>query len=194
MINKEKQLQILKKLGPFDIKTATTKTGISITTLKRWTQEGLIRKIGRGLYVHPESLEDPAVEDFCAACAHFGKKSAVGGLTALFHYGLIEQVPTQIWMIVPPSSKTRLSLYRLIRSKTPFSVGIDDHGSFRITSIERTLVEALKYSTKIGVRTAIAAIRTAIRDRKTTEVKIGRMADKLKMKSVLIKYWETFVE
>jgi predicted transcriptional regulator of viral defense system len=107
---------------------------------------------------------------------------------------LIEQVPNQLWMIVPQECKTRISLYRIIRSKTPSNVGIEDHGHYRITSIERTLVEALKYANKIGLRTAIGAIRVAIKDGKTTEVKIGRMAEKLKMKSILVKYWETFVE
>lgn len=194
MINKNHALITLKKLGPFSPKTAQKKAGISATTLKRWVKAGILQKSGRGLYIHPESLEDPRMEDFSAACAHFGKDSAVGGLTALFYYGLIEQVPTQIWLIVPTGTKTKISKYRTIRTNTSFKEGIDKHDGFRITSIERTLIEGLKFQSKIGLRTVIGAIRRAIKEKKTNEVKIGKMATKLNMRSTLVKYWETFVE
>ncbi len=185
---------ILKKLGTFDLKTAMKMTGASRTTIFNWVKKGKLNKAAPGLYVHPETKIEPEYEDFVAACDFFGKKSAVGGLTALFYYGLIEQVPHQIWMIVGPKQRSTITKYRPIRTKTNSKIGIDIIHGFRITSIERTLIEALKFSTKIGLRTAIGAIRRAIKDGKTSEVKIGKMAIALGMRSILIKHWETFVE
>ncbi len=89
--------------------------------------------------------------DYQVACTKFGPKSAIGGLTALFHYGLIEQVPGQVWVLVPPNQITHARLYRLIRTKINPDRGIINENGYRIVSVERAVLEGLKMAKEIGL-------------------------------------------
>lgn len=170
------------------------KMGVSKPTLTRLVKEKKINHLARGLYIHPDSkVVKPEELDFIVATKIFGKRSVIGGLTALFHYILVEQVPQQIWVIVPSDIKTRSNFYRLIRTKKISNEGIIDNGRYKITSVERTLVDALTYSSKFGIRTAIEAITRAIKRKQTTVKKISDTAIRMKQEKVLKKHWETII-
>jgi predicted transcriptional regulator of viral defense system len=178
----------LKKMGPFTTAQAK-KLGLSQSTLSRLIQDGRIRRIGRGLYLHPKALVIREI-DFQIACEKFGPQSAVGGLSALFYYNLIEQVPTQTWVIVPPEVSSRNRLFRLVRTKTDVTTSIVAKDRYRIVSLERALIEGLKFSSKIGERVALKAVRTALTNKQTSEAKLGKMAEALNLKNVLYRYFE----
>jgi hypothetical protein len=93
-------------------------------------------------------------------------------------------------VIVPPKTQSRERIYRLIRTKADLQTGILSQKGYRIASVERALIEALKLSMKIGERTALKAVRTALTKRMTTEAKLGQMAKALKLESVLVRYFE----
>ncbi len=181
----------LKKLGVFTLAQAQ-KLGLSQQSLSKLVQKEKLRRVSRGLYLHPKAHIDREIE-FQIACAKFGSNSAIGGLSALFYYNLAEQVPQQTWVIVPPEKITSQKEYRLIRTKTSLDKGVVTGKGYRIVSIERAIIEGLKLATKIGERTAIKAARDAIKDRQTTLTKIGKMAKDLKLDSVLTKYFEAIV-
>jgi predicted transcriptional regulator of viral defense system len=181
----------LKKMGPFTLAQAK-KLGLSQQYLSKLVKEEKINRVGRGIYLHPKASVVREI-DFQIACAKFGTKSAVGGLTALFYYNLAEQVPHQTWVLVPPEKITSDQNYRLIRTKTPLDLGIIEKNNYRIVTIERAIVEGLKLATKLGERTAIKAARDAIRQRLTTMNKIGNMAKDLGLRSYLTKYFEAIV-
>ena len=183
----------LLAIGPFTSDQALKVTGVSQPTLSRWVKEGLLHRIARGLYLHPKSKVETETLDFVIACSKFAPKATIGGLTALYHYGLINQPPGQIWVLVPSERVNRDTRYRCLRTTTPFMYGIKRYPHYNITNLERTLLEALKYATKIGERTALQATRRALEDGLTTEAKLGRMATTLKMRKVLEKYWEAIV-
>ncbi len=189
-MDSKRQLVQLKKIGVFTPDTAKKKYGLSQTMLSRLASEGSLLRASNGYYIHPQSKLPAENVDYAVACSRFGPKSVIGGLTALFHYHLIEQVPQNIWIIVPPSKMSRNKIYRCLRSKKYLKYGIEDNGCFRITSLERTLIESLNFSSKIGIRIIIQAIRRAIADGLTSEKKLGVMAERLKMRSALHKYWE----
>lgn len=183
----------LKSLGLVTASEARKKLRISQPTLSRWVKSGEIRRLSHGIYVHPE-FDIPAQElDFAIACARFGPKSAIGGLSALFHYGLIDQPPSQVWVVVPPNKVDGNNFYRRLRTKTPLKHGIDYFDHYRMTNVERTLIEALKFAVKIGPRIAIHATRKALHDGLTSEKKLGEMATKLKLRTVIEKHWESIV-
>lgn len=183
----------LKKLQIFTAAEAKKKAKVSQPTLSRWLELGIIERVSRGLYLHPECGIAAENIDFIIACKKFGPTSAIAGLSALFHYGLIEQVPQQIWILTPPNRVNTDKKYRCLRTKAASKIGIVDEDNFRITNIERTLLEALKHFTKIGERIALQATRKAIQDGLTTEVKLGKMANSLKFKRILEKYWEAII-
>ena len=167
--------------------------GVSQATLTRLVKKGAISRISFGLYAHPGWKIPPQEIDFAVACARFGPKSAIGGASALFHYGLLEQPPSQIWVVCPPQKYGNKRFFRLLRTKTSPKEGIDKFKFYRITNIERTVIEALRFSSKIGTRIAINAGRKALQQGLTTEKKLGEMARKLKLRFVIEKFWESIV-
>ncbi len=182
----------LKKLGVFNISDAI-KVGISQPTLSRMTKQGSVIRVARGLYVHPESNIQSEKIDFIIACKKFGKKSYITGLSALFHYHLIEQVPNQIWLSVPDTTRTTVTKYNIIRVNKFQTEGIIRSKYYKIASIERALVDCLKYSSKIGIRTVISATTRAIIDKKTKIENIIKLSKKLNLDKTLSKYWEPII-
>ena len=73
--------------------------------------EGIERAVG-GVIPLPDLIaqEDPRTFQWNVACARFGPRSLIGGMTALFHYHLIPQVPNQVWVVVPPEKKSTKSV------------------------------------------------------------------------------------
>lgn len=179
----------LKKLGVFRMEDAK-RIGISQSSLSRMASSGRIERLAPGLYKHPKASISGEELDFAVACTRFKPDAVVGGMTALFHYGLIEQVPQRIWVMLPYERRVHDPLYRCIRTKTPFDKGVDVHKHYRITSLERTIVEAFRYASKIGLRTAFRAARTAIQENRTTLQKIYREAKVLGLERFIQRHWE----
>lgn len=185
-----------KKIKQFELQTAAQlrkHLGVSQATLSRMVKDGSILRLGFGFYAQPDCKIPPQEVDFAVACARFGPQAAIGGLTALYHYKLTDAPPGQIWVITPPEKSDHNTFYRTLRTKTSPKEGINHFEFYRMTNIERTIIEALRFSTKIGERTAINAARTALKEGLTTERKLGEMAKKLKLRSFFEKYWEAIV-
>ena len=189
---KAKHLEKLLRLGVFHQKEAV-RAGVSAPTLSRLVQEGRILRLDQDIYRHPEADIDADTEDFVVACMKFGPHSVIGGATALFHYHLIDQAPAQIWVLVPPSKLSRTKLYRCLRTKTDLTIGVEDHGRYRITTIERSIIEAFRYASKLGLEMAIKAAKFGISQQLTTPVKIARQARALGLESTISKYWEILI-
>ena len=182
---------MLKKLGPFTLAQAK-EIGLRSQTLSALVKEGKILHLSRGIYLHKKAKVNREI-DFQIACIKFGPEAVIGGLSALFYYNLVEQVPQQTWVLVAPEKKTSEKNYRLLRTKIRLNKGVVNKKGYRIVSIERAIVEGLKLTTKIGERTAIKAARDALHQKHTTLSKIGAMAKSLGLDSSLTKYFEAIV-
>ena len=167
------------------------KLGFSQPTIARAVARGELIRLEHDLYRHPESKLNLAAEEYAVACAHFGSEAAIAGLTALFHYSLTDQAPRQIWINVPTRKRTRNPRYRLLRTQIATDVGVVSEEFFRITTIERTLVEALRHATKIGLETALRACRQSFIDEKTTPQRVLQMARDLGIETSVLRYWES---
>lgn len=187
-MTKSQESKLIKK-GVFTLNDAE-QIGVPQYAVSRLVKAGKLKRVGRGLYLH-ENAAAGADTTFEIAYAKFGPTSAIGGMTALFHYNLIEEVPSQTWIVVPPNIWTKEKGFRLMRTKSGTEIGIIEENGYKIVSIERALIEALKFSTKIGLRVAIKAVRTAIKDKHTTMTKLRKMAADLKLESVLARNLES---
>ena len=190
-----KKINNLNKLGVFTAKEARNLLSISQPTLYRLKQEGLIERVARGLFIHSSAKIEHENLDYIIACKTFGSKAVIGGLSALFYYNLVEQVPLNIWVLTPPS-KTKSIIqkkYRLIRTKLSLKVEVKEKNQFKIVSLERALIEGLKHESKIGEGIVFAAIKKALQGQLTTEGKLARAARKLKITNILEKKWELIV-
>ncbi|PWU22201.1 MAG: hypothetical protein C5B49_01305 [Bdellovibrio sp.] len=189
----ETAINSLKRRGLMTAQEVQKRLNVSQPTISRLVKNGILRRFGHGLYAHPDWEIPPEEIDFAVACAKFGPTAAVGGLSALFHYGLFDQPPHQVWVITPPQKSDHNTFYHTLRTKTSTKHGINTLKFYRITSVERTVLEALKFASKIGPRIAITAARTALQKGLTSEKKLGEMARKLKLQAVLEKHWEAIV-
>ncbi len=177
----------LNKLGRFTFKQAR-EAGLTQSEVAHLLKTNIIEKINRGIYEVVASSLDPATRDYTTACLTFGESSVIGGLTALFYYGLVEEVSSKIWVLVPPSTYSTNKLYRLIRTKLDLTVGVDKHADFRMTSLERTIVDTFVFSAKIGEKIAYRAALRAIKEKRTTPEKIFRLANKLGVMKRLVEH------
>lgn len=189
-MNKSQEAK-LKKIGIFTLAQAN-ELGISQQSLSKLIKQEKIKRIERGVFLHPEAELDREY-DFQIACAKLGSEAVIGGLSALFHYNLIEQAPKQIWVLVPPHKIIRHHSYRLFRTKIPLDKGVVTGHGFKVVTLERAIMEAFKLASKIGERTAIHACRVAIQRKQTTIKKIGMMAKELGLDSYLTKYFEAII-
>jgi predicted transcriptional regulator of viral defense system len=181
--------QSLKKLGIFTLAEAS-EVGFSQPTISRLVSGGEVLRIQQGIYRHKDAQVDFEHLDLIVAAKRFGPDAVIGLMSALAYYSLIEQVPQQIWVLVPPQVKTTSRLYRCVRTKTNLVAGIDRHRNYAITNLERTIVEAFKYSSKVGLDVAVYAARTAIKRQLSTPAKLLKQAKALKMERYIIRHWE----
>ena len=183
-----RQESAIKKLGIFTLAQGRD-IGLSQQDISRLVTAKDLKRVGRGIYLHPDAKLDRDV-GFQIASAKFGPEAAIGGLSALYHYSLAEQVPGHVWVLVPPGKRTRVGGYKLIRTKTSLDREIADDKGYRIVSVERAVLEGLKFITKIGERTAIKAARESLASRQTTEMRLAKAAQKLGLEAVLAKHLE----
>ncbi len=179
----------LKNLGVFNTQDAL-QAGFSQPTLSRLAASGEIIRLEHGIFHHKNAKLNFAHLDFIVATKRFGHDCVIGLMSALTFHGLIEQVPEQIWILVPPAVKTSSRRYHCMRVKTSLKIGIELHKNFAITNIERTICEAFKHSTKVGLDVAVRAARFALKKKLTTAPKILKQAKELKMEKFVIRYWE----
>lgn len=182
----------LKNLGLFSAKDVVP-LGIDRVTLSRWTEAGKIERVGRGLYWHPDGKIEADELDFAVGCRICGPQSFVGGMTALFHYNLLNSPPVKIWMIAPHGKVTANKKYHVIQSNGNLSAGVIKEKFYRVSSLERTLVEVLRYTNKVGLDTALTASISAIQSNQTSPEKILRLAKKIGLASAVMKHWEVLI-
>ncbi len=179
----------LKKLGIFTAKEAIEQ-GFSQPSISRLAKSGELIRLEQGIFRHRDAKLNFESLDYVVATKRFGDRSVIGLLSALSYHGLIEQVVEQIWILVPPNIKTNSHRYRCIRVKTNLSIGIERHKQFAVTNIERTIIEAFKYSSKIGLDVAVRAARFALKQKLTSASKIMKQAKEIKMERFIVRHWE----
>lgn len=159
---------------------------------------GLLRRAGRGLYVHPDN---PLTENHSFALV--GKRApeaVICLLSALRFHELTTQIPSETWIAVHPKSRPpqipELSL-RIVRFSGPaLTEGFEKHViegvPVRITNIAKTVADCFKYRNKIGRDIAVEALRDALNSRRTSVNEIARYAGICRVTQVLRPYLEIY--
>lgn len=164
---------------PFSLKDALN-MGLSRSELKRLQEEGVVQKLARGLYA-PMTEDWTEEDEFRAATTLVGEPSAICLFSALSFYHLTDLIPNQTWIMVPAHKRSQYENLRLFRCRDPrWKIGIKKENGYYITSIERTIVDSLRYQRLIGTNTATEALRQSVEEEKVKVQDLWEMSKHLK--------------
>ena len=136
--------------------------------LRRLCDEGLLRRVARGLYALAEA--EPGSGRMLAEAAKRVPGGVVCLLSALEFHGLTTQAPFQVWIAIdtkawkPRASGLPLRVTRF--SGRAFTEGAEMHEIERVPvkvySPAKTVADCFKYRNKIGLDVAIESLRDGL--------------------------------
>jgi predicted transcriptional regulator of viral defense system len=139
--------------------------GIHPETLYRMRDEGLLEPLSRGLFRLAEQ-PDLGSPDLVAVTLR-APQSVICMISALSFHGITTQTPHVVDLALPREARRPqidyppVRIYRMV--SRIFQCGIEQHWidgrTIRVYSPERTLVDCFRYRNKIGLDTAIEALR-----------------------------------
>jgi len=171
--------------------------GVSRKNLKRLSDQGVIEKIGRGLYrvAASEATEHQSLVEACARVTH----GVVCLLSALRFHGLTTQNPFAVWLAIdrkawlPRVDYPPLQVVRF--SGEALKSGVETHVlqgvQVRVYSPGKTVADCFKYRNKIGPDVAIEALKDCIAKRLCTFDDLWRFARICRVANVMRPYLES---
>lgn len=173
------------------------KDGIPRQYLRQAKDRGLVRRIGRGLYVAADS---PATEHHSLAeAAKRVPNGIVCLLSALRFHQLTTQSPHEVWMAIPRKARRPRVDHpplRIVR----FSGAALEYGvlakkvegvPIRVYNPAKTVADCFKYRNKIGLDVALEALRDCYRQRKATMDELWEAAKVCRVARVMQPYLES---
>ena len=165
-------------IGPSDLR----ELGLHRMVLTRLTDEGLLERVGRGLYrlAGAEPLGSP---DLVLVAARVSR-AILGLVTALNHYGLTGEIPRAIDVLLP-RGQSRPSIdhppLRLFwASGDSYSKGVVktelDGVPVRITSAAKTVADCFKFRRRVGLDVALEGLREGLGQGRFTAAEFGSAA------------------
>ncbi len=198
MNKREQILDIVKKHGV--IRAADLeKVGISRNYLYSLCKEGLLNRLGRGLYI---STDTPITEHINLIEVSKRVPSAVICLvSALSFHHMTTQIPHEIWIALPKGAwKPKLDyppLNTTFVSRNTYFFGMEEHlingVSVKIYSPAKTVADCFKFRNKIGLDIAIEALREVCRDKKATVNELMKAADVCRVLKIMQPYMEAII-
>jgi predicted transcriptional regulator of viral defense system len=153
--------------------------GLNPYDLAKLVEEGILEREARGVY-RKVGYELSENESYASVLAHLGDPSAICLWSALAFHDLTEEAPSKIWVYLPFEKYSHLKGLVVVRKRNPYwDIGIETYDGVRVTNIERTLVDALADGRHFDKFTPFRMVLSAIRAKKTSEVKLLQMAKKL---------------
>ena len=183
----------LQKSGGF-IKANEVKTRGEYEQLRRATEEGTLLRLRNGVYAEMSALANNMVDV---------ERIVPGGVLCLYsafaHYGLSTQVPPSFCIAIEAKRKLRLPDYPIIdlyywkKENLEFGITQKDLSGYvvRITDLERTVCDAVKYRNKIGLDVCGEVIDNYLKVDTRNISLLNEYADRLRLRTILTKYLET---
>jgi len=173
--------------------------GIPRQSLVRACQEGLLERVGRGLYRVPGAMvtENQSLAEVC--------KKAPGGaiclLSALRFHDLTTQNPFEVWFAIGQKARSpRIDTVavRAIRfSGAALAEGVENHSvagvPIRVYGIAKTVADCFKFRNTIGIDVAVEALRDCLKQRKASVDDLVRYARICRVERVMSPYMEAML-
>ena len=171
--------------------------GIPRQYLRLATDRGLVRRVGRGLYIPADAQ---ATEHHGLAEA---SKRVPNGIicliSALRFHDLTTQAPREVWMAISEKARRPRVDYPPLRIAR-FSASSLDYGvatqkvegvTVRVFNPAKTVADCFKYRNKIGLDVALEALRDCYRQRKATMDELWKAAKVCRVARVMQPYLES---
>lgn len=174
-----------------------TELGLPTVALTRLVRQGLLERVGRGLYALPDR---PVSEhNTLAEVAIKHPQAIVCLLSALRFHHLTTQSPMEVWLAIPNKARAPKMDYpplRIVRfSGEALTQGVENHVidgvPVRITSVARTVADCFKFRNKIGLEVALEALQEAWRAKRVSMDDLWRYATLCRVGNVMRPYMES---
>ncbi len=168
--------------------------GVSFSALQRLSTDGVVEKIGRGLYrvVEAEATELDTIATVCARVP----EAIVCLLSALAVHDIGTQLPQEVWIALDRKAR-RPQLDDLPVHLVRFSGPMLYHGvmqldvqgiQVKITDPARTVIDCFRYRNKIGIDIGLEALQDVLKRKKATVAELIRTAEVCRIATVLRPY------
>lgn len=141
------------------------KAGVHPRTLYRMRDQGIVERLGRGMYRFADipSLENPDL----ATVAMKVPKGVICLISALSYHELTTEIPHEIYVALPRGAEPPRLDYPPLRifwfSGPAFEEGIERHEvdgiPMKVYNPEKTLADCFKYRNKIGLDVVLEALK-----------------------------------
>jgi predicted transcriptional regulator of viral defense system len=177
------------KKGPFTYQQAIAQ-GLNLRSFRELVAAGAFEQVVRGVYT-PKGRDYSEEDQFRVATLIVGEPSAICLISALSYYDLTDIIPKKTWIMVPDTKRSQLPGLKVQRHRSPdWNIGIEMHDGYSMTSVERTIVEAICNRAKIGTQVSVEALRKSVQTKQTTLSKIMNMAKQLGVLHRVLPYIE----
>jgi len=162
-------------------------------------QEGVIGRIGRGLYQWPN--KDLGRHHSLVEISKLAPKGIVALLSALNYHNMTTQNPHQIWLAIDRKAWRPEISYPPVRlvtmSAESLHSGVETHSiegmSIKVFNPAKTVVDCFKYRGKVGLNVALEALREGWSARKFTIDELQNYAKICRVQKVMQPYLESLV-
>ena len=192
-MNKNTIFDTIQKKGGF-ITTGEIKDRSEYEQLRRATDNGTLMRIRKGVYVKTSALANNMIDV---------ERIIPNGVLCLYsafsHYELSTQVPSATCIAIEAKRKVRLPEYPPIElffwkpENLNFGIIQKQISGYivRITDMERTVCDAVKYRNKIGLDVCGEIIDNYLKKENRNISLLHEYAKRLRVKNILTKYLET---
>lgn len=172
--------------GLFKTKDAN-EIGISNAMLAYYESRGSIERVHHGVYViagFEQSYEDGFYEFRYADAATKGQ-GVIGLISALNFHDLTDEIAHYVFVLIKGSTRFRGgSKYFIVRCHDDKQfIGIEEKEGFKITNLERTIIDCFRYKRIITPEIAYQALKEAIEDKRVDMVKLLEYASIFRIKT-----------
>lgn len=156
--------------------------GVSRTTIARAVADGLVVRIGRGLYLLPDS--EPDLREGLIEIAKLAPKAVICLTSALSFHQLTDQLPRRVWIAIGAKDwapKIEYPRTRIVRFREPYLTNdIETHRirgvEVRVYSIAKTIADAFRNPKLLDRSVTIEAMKAALGARKATADQLATAA------------------
>ena len=171
--------------------------GLPKDYLNQLTQEGVLIKLGRGLYQWPD--REMSNHQSLIEVAKLVPNGVVTLLSALSFHELTTQNPFEIWLAIDRKARRPNIAYPPVRfftmAQESLMEGVEVHQidgvAIKVFCVAKTVADCFKYRNKIGLDVALEALKEGWKARKFTMDELVKYAKICRVANVMQPYMES---